>query len=558
MKTSSFLKTSYRKKSFCRKSGISLHQTDQFGRGFFVESNPIKAGTTIWKEKPLCHALKSNVCHFCWKQPSNGHLYRCGKCKFARYCSKECQSADWKQSHKIRCKAISKLKGRIPTPTVLAVAELLFLQNQCNSDYKPSSTPSRHELQLSLISKLETHWNQKSKDQQMEIQQVSICIALYLKSLQNSVKSKGSNTKNPLDLDQIHQILSAFTINAMTICDDEFNPLGIGLFPIASILNHSCDPNVSIRFNPRSKSAEIRTLRDIQCGEQLFINYTDITVPRFMRQRILQSDYHFECQCTLCRQSTDNESIESDHGIRTLSVVDSNSSRQSHRENELLCLEVICPGCGDSVFPDSSEFTECINPECNAQCTLKERVNAMEREYIGIKRDSERAQSEKEQKLVLKRCNKCLNAMDKVIGKYHWLRIGMLKVIERVQMNLKEYRGCYESNMVILEFYEKWLNEDSPYLGIQYILTAKLLKHLVHDKWDEIARFEQHLGDDAQSEENEARRKEVFIMCKKAEMWFEKGLQILRVSHRDSPLLDEIQKSMNVLQNIESFVCNVN
>lgn len=43
------------------------------------------------------------VCTFC----NLASRFRCGKCKDSRYCSKECQSKDWK-NHKNNCKEAPK------------------------------------------------------------------------------------------------------------------------------------------------------------------------------------------------------------------------------------------------------------------------------------------------------------------------------------------------------------------------------------------------------------------------------------------------------------------
>ena len=48
--------------------------------------------------------IASNLCKSC----TDGALLRCSKCKCKRYCSKECQVADWEE-HKVLCSAIDTL-----------------------------------------------------------------------------------------------------------------------------------------------------------------------------------------------------------------------------------------------------------------------------------------------------------------------------------------------------------------------------------------------------------------------------------------------------------------
>jgi hypothetical protein len=46
-------------------------------------------------------------CCFCKIQLQKKQVKKCGACKMAPYCSKECQIKDWKE-HKIKCKSLTK------------------------------------------------------------------------------------------------------------------------------------------------------------------------------------------------------------------------------------------------------------------------------------------------------------------------------------------------------------------------------------------------------------------------------------------------------------------
>jgi len=66
------------------------------------------------------------------------------------------------------------------------------------------------------------------------------------------------------------------------------------VFEAASMLNHSCEPNVM--FNPH-KPDEILAVRDIAQGEQLFISY-------MVMPEDLPDLYGFTCTCRVCKQSS--------------------------------------------------------------------------------------------------------------------------------------------------------------------------------------------------------------------------------------------------------------
>jgi hypothetical protein len=62
--------------------------------------------------------------------------------------------------------------------------------------------------------------------------------------------------------------------------------------------------NASLAYDPDRKIGTLRALRDIQPGEEIFINYrseehftlSDVT----QRQQTLQQSYNFTCQCPSC------------------------------------------------------------------------------------------------------------------------------------------------------------------------------------------------------------------------------------------------------------------
>ncbi|KAG6848939.1 hypothetical protein H0H93_012613 [Arthromyces matolae] len=57
-----------------------------------------------------------------------------------------------------------------------------------------------------------------------------------------------------------------------------------GSFIAASILNHSCIPNVAHWFHEASFSLRLQAVCPIKAGEELCISYVDITVPTNQRQ----------------------------------------------------------------------------------------------------------------------------------------------------------------------------------------------------------------------------------------------------------------------------------
>ena len=80
---------------------------------------------------------------------------------------------------------------------------------------------------------------------------------------------------------------------SLTPLDDEC--LGIGLDVLGATMNHSCDPNAVCIFE--GKGFRVRSLRPILAGEEITISYTENTLDRSIRQRVLRANYFFDCEC---------------------------------------------------------------------------------------------------------------------------------------------------------------------------------------------------------------------------------------------------------------------
>lgn len=63
-----------------------------------------------------------------------------------------------------------------------------------------------------------------------------------------------------INIKEVSENFSKLACNAHTICDGELRPLGTGLYPVVSIINHSCLPNSVLVFEGR-----MAVVRAVQC-----------------------------------------------------------------------------------------------------------------------------------------------------------------------------------------------------------------------------------------------------------------------------------------------------
>eukprot|EP00927_Polykrikos_kofoidii_P030689 TRINITY_DN2640_c1_g2_i1.p1 TRINITY_DN2640_c1_g2~~TRINITY_DN2640_c1_g2_i1.p1 ORF type:complete len:566 (-),score=95.02 TRINITY_DN2640_c1_g2_i1:36-1733(-) len=95
-----------------------------------------------------------------------------------------------------------------------------------------------------------------------------------------------------------------------TVDDGRSTPAGVsernevfGLFPLGSLVNHACAPNLSKVL--LGEWVFLRAARDLQSGEELTQFYCDIRMPMEMRRKELQELFDFHCDCRRCAFEAD-------------------------------------------------------------------------------------------------------------------------------------------------------------------------------------------------------------------------------------------------------------
>ncbi|KAG9485840.1 hypothetical protein GDO78_008753 [Eleutherodactylus coqui] len=256
----------------------------------------------------------------------------CQHCSLARYCTSECVDQAWKSYHCIECPLGNLLLGvgvfcqtALRTVLLTGYRQVLDVLLHQAVDEEPNQPYSADYKSLaSLLSHSEHH---KAEHKFLcALTSAALCKKLNPAMLRSMGTSLPTEDIVPLqDESREMQILGSAILlhtlqlhcnaQAVFIIHEEYEEsssslvesskssrLATALFPVLSLLNHSCDPNTSVSF--QGTSVMVRASRSITKGEEVLHCYgphkSRINLEK--RQKLLKDQYFFACQCEACTE----------------------------------------------------------------------------------------------------------------------------------------------------------------------------------------------------------------------------------------------------------------
>jgi len=401
---------------------FEIFESESKGKGLRAITH-IDAGEEILHEEPLVYTLMNAKCRglrcdYCFSEAEK--LFKCSKCKFVSYCGRECQSGDWK-IHKHECKCLVKVAPKQPPDICRLVSHLLF--KYFTSNKKTSANPSEIEA-------LTDNRGRVTNSRKEAFFTFSGVLFDYL---------KGCSFTDDAD---IYGLLCRISSNSFTITNSELNSLGTGLYKTSSFLNHSCDPNVVAIFN--GTKIHIRTIKEVQEGEELFLSYINLLATTKHRQSELMDGYMFTCSCTKCN---------------------------GNGFSDLMMLSMRCPQCTCLQSLDTQSERSCgCDKKCerNKSAMLKalDCMDSLEALYNSINVIPTPDQHKKlEQKIgkgrqLLGHCN---------IALLHAYEVGMDGCLD-----YSDWKGALEYGKKLEKLYLVYLTKNHPSIGLHYFKQGKL------------------------------------------------------------------------------------
>ncbi|KAJ3060849.1 hypothetical protein HDU98_003193 [Podochytrium sp. JEL0797] len=341
---------------------IRLAATKSKGRHVKATSD-LPAGTAVLVETAsafvlLKHAM-DEICLYCCKEltcdtiadgkinllgaatNSEGKI-RCPNCiKQTYYCSHQCLQDD-SVRHQLECKVVRDLPGitaaaKVDYPLMRLVLAVLVQRCLEKSDSQGDSTHS--DLVFELVSHRKT------------------CNPKWLACVQECAEDFHQHLPSELNISVSDIVSLACRINSNShgIVDPTGNTngeVGVGLFPLASMFNHSCEPNCSFVSSAHGKLI-IRTLRPVEEGEEVCVSYVDLCTPRDDRRGKLLETKHFWCMCPRCEPSKESTLLAVDSYLDGLLCTDCKSPDAFHNSHD----DFRCTHCSHQISKEQHTET---------------------------------------------------------------------------------------------------------------------------------------------------------------------------------------------------------
>eukprot|EP00026_Physarum_polycephalum_P007780 Phypoly_transcript_07846.p1 GENE.Phypoly_transcript_07846~~Phypoly_transcript_07846.p1 ORF type:complete len:479 (+),score=56.38 Phypoly_transcript_07846:141-1577(+) len=434
-----------------------------------------REGDLLLTSMPYTYALLDSHqrirCALCLNDPDS--LSRCSRCRGVYYCSTQCQRQAW-PIHKHECDASLRVSPNVPTPTMRLLLHMLWKRKLESGGNKKQTNTNEILQTFEDVSFLKDHADENS-ERRVEFTPQAVITKQFL-----------GETFDEIPINKIIDFLFLFSCNNFNISDGEMRPIGVGLYPLAALINHSCSPNsVAVFEGPR---VYIRAIQNIKAGEEITVSYIEVGMTKQQRQATLAKHFYFVCECERCQnEANETNAYKCTNGKCPGAVY--------KRENTA---EGICQTCGKT-----TSWEEITN--------LLHRANQLLEQAQALRKDAS-----KDPRQSLDLYGKSTSIFRQVL---HHLSPELMAHLDEAMsacIDSQAYPQAYEYCTLSLPIYERIYSPNWPLLGLQYYMKGKLANYLGH--------LSEAIG------------------C------FQKALKILRITHGMHPIVPALQRQLQETQ----------
>lgn len=264
---------------------LKLCENEQYGR-HIVTTRKLNSGDVIAIEKPFYKSLDKRSdsfrCVNCLGS-SLSPLISCSTCSSAKFCSEECKKFAWDEFHKHECSSIDEL-DKEDGFLMMIERTLLKVLSICGSLENLEKLIDEHSEPMTIF---DVDMSNSIYDANEKL--ILVCHSLESASptedeivFANRFVTQHDFIKTVWKTEQQQNFLISFVCKFIGIMirnsytlhwpssnnDDE---TGCGIFPFASLFNHSCSPNL-VRICVEGFEVFIAR-HPIEANQQLFISY---------------------------------------------------------------------------------------------------------------------------------------------------------------------------------------------------------------------------------------------------------------------------------------------
>ncbi|CAI2185125.1 7862_t:CDS:10 [Funneliformis geosporum] len=408
---------------------LEIRISVQSGRGLFALQN-ISPGALVIEDIPYAAVVDDSnfftTCSNCFTK--GGKLSCCSACKLVHYCSQECQRNDW-SNHQHECKVFVKVQRKPPT-SIRLLCRILMRRMSEPASFKE-------------IENLQSNKHLFKKEQIETFAQISMVV-------RDCVPKDAL-----LSASEMIELFCRFTENSFSILDGEMIPNGVAVYPNVSLINHSCRPNCIIIFE-KSKMI-VRCIEPIVIGQEITINYTDLSQSGEERRKELQDRYFFLCRCELCEYYKANNIFR-------------------HPRSALRCQN---PNCLNAIDPP--ELLELGIEEFSSTCSMCSKnlhydVADVEKKLsIAIELyDKGTNLRDRDDRQAITFFEQSFNIQYELLHKANYYLIRTCKSMVEIYCNLRDWKNALIHSFELIESYRILYSKLHPLLGIQLYSTARI------------------------------------------------------------------------------------
>ncbi|XP_065831641.1 SET and MYND domain-containing protein 4-like [Oscarella lobularis] len=289
-------------------------------KGRFLEAErSMEPGRVVLEEMPRAAVLqrefRASHCSYCFTSiDKSSETIQCSACGEETFCSSICKSLARNEYHWLECQH-KDLLDQLGPEAVLALRLLLADEpdNIKTSERKRAKIEKfdKWPSDFDLVSSLMTHENRRSEKEIGHYRKVA-------RELVQVTSTSSNESWSSIDKDVLfgfvmrHLLQIQCNVHAITALVVDRREMGdhvetqnqvrlaLAIYPRASLLNHSCDPNVIVSYERRKLF--VRTLKSVSKGDELLHCYGPHCARMRFRERrkALREQYYFDCVCSAC------------------------------------------------------------------------------------------------------------------------------------------------------------------------------------------------------------------------------------------------------------------